>query len=211
MRKILILLAMVCFATTGYGQVLKKIYFNGQDQLITDSTQAVAYAIVGKVSGSNAYVLKKYDADGYLMLTGAFLDDSLKVADGKFVFYDWISDLNTLDGTIQVKQGKERFVSITGIYVQGLKQGTWLSYYPDGKAKNIVNFKDDLFDGEFKAFNAKGILVDSGMYIKGKKNGIWLRSSGRTEETYQDDKLINTVQKSRKELKAEASKNGKGQ
>ena len=211
MKKLLILLMLACFGTFSQAQVLKKVYFDYKDQLITDSTQAVAYAIFGKVSGSNAYVIKKYDVDGYLMITGSFLDDSLKVADGKFVFYDWITDDNTLDGTISVKQGKERFVSITGNYVNGEKQGTWISFYPDGKAKNVVNFSHDIFDGEFKSFNAKGVLTDSGMYVQGKKNGVWLRDSGRTAETYQNDKLISTVQKSRKELKAEALKKGKTQ
>lgn len=211
MKKLLILLVLTCLTTFSEAQVLKKVYFDVKDQLITDSTQAVAYAIYGKVSGSNVYVIKKYDADGYLMITGSFLDDSLKVADGKFVFYDWVSDDNTLDGTISVKQGKERFISITGNYVQGEKQGTWVSFYPDGKAKNVVNFKHDIFDGEFKSFNAKGVLTDSGMYVQGKKNGVWIRDSGRTEETYQNDKLVATVRKSRKELKEEALKKGNKQ
>ena len=209
MKKFLILLVLIGYTALGYGQLRKTIYFDAKDQVISDSTQAVAYAIYGKVTGSDAYIFKKYDADGYLTITGAFLDDSLKVADGKFIFYDWVSDLNTLDGTIPVKAGKERFVTITGNYVKGLKQGTWLSYYPDGKAKNVVNFKDDLFDGEFKSYNAKGILQDSGMYVKGKKNGPWLRSGGRQVDTYQDDKLISTVKKSKKELEAEKSKPAK--
>lgn len=211
MKRLLILLfVFLGYTSVGYSQVLKKIYFDAKDQLTNDSTQAVSYAIYGRVSGDEKYVVKKFDADGYLMLTGAFMDDSLKIADGKFVFYDWVSDVNTLDGTIPVQQGKERFVTITGNYVKGLKQGTWVSFYPDGKAKNVVNFKDDLFDGEFKSFNAKGVLTDSGLYSKGKKNGPWLRSGGKQVDTYENDKLISTVKKSRKELKAEELKAGKG-
>jgi antitoxin component YwqK of YwqJK toxin-antitoxin module len=207
MKRFLLLLAFICFCLNGYSQV-KTVYYDQGDHVISDSTQAASYAIYGKLSGDSLYTFKKYDADGYVMVTGAFRDDSLKVAQGKFVYYDWVDELTSLGNTLPSAAGKERYILVTGNFNNGKKSGKWLTFYPDGGLKNVMTFLDDVMNGEYKYFDRKGKLQISGTYKNGKKNGQWVSSGGRKIEQYSDDKVVSTIKKSKKELEAE-QKQGK--
>jgi antitoxin component YwqK of YwqJK toxin-antitoxin module len=202
MKRYVLVLAFICFCLSGFSQV-KTVYYDEQDHVVSDSTEAASYAIYGKLSGDSLYTYKKYDADGYVMVTGAFRDDSLKVAQGKFVYYDWVDELTTLGNTLPSVAGKERYILVTGNYVAGKKSGKWLTFYPDGSLKTVMTFVNDVLNGEFKYFDTKGRLQTSGTYVNGKKNGQWVSSGGRKIEQYSNDKVLSTVKKSKKELEAE--------
>jgi antitoxin component YwqK of YwqJK toxin-antitoxin module len=204
MKRIVFIFSLICFCLNSYSQI-KTVYYDEEDHVIADSTQASSYAIFGKVTGESVYTYKKYDADGYVMVTGAFSDDSLKVAEGKFVYYDWADDLSVLGTTGIPANGKERYIAVTGNYKQGKKSGKWLTFYPDGSLKNVVTFNNDVMNGEFKYFDSKGRLQTYGNYLNGKKNGEWVSSAGRKIEQYSNDRVLSTVKKSKKELEAEQS------
>jgi len=63
---------------------------------------------------------------------------------------------------------------------QGLEQGTWKYFYPDGKLKTEKNYKDGKIHGLYKEFNTKGNLVLAMKY----ENGLLV------EENVEDDEDI---------------------
>lgn len=202
------LLAFLYMSFNGFSQV-KTVYYDDEDHVIADSTQASSYAIYGKLTGDSVYTFKKYDADGYVMVTGAFKDDSLQVAHGKFVYYDWVDQLTTLGNTLPVADGKDRYILLTGNFKDGKREGRWLTFYPNGSLKSVVTFVDNVLNGESKSFDTKGRLQTSGNFLNGKKNGQWIMSGGRKIEQYENGELRSTVKKSKKELEAERNKQQK--
>jgi hypothetical protein len=208
MKRIVFLLGLMYMSFNAFSQV-KTVYYDEEDHVIADSTQAASYAIYGKLTGDSLFTFKKYDADGYVMVTGAFKDDSLKVAHGKFVYYDWVDQLSTLGNTLPVANGKDRYILLTGDFKDGKRDGRWLSFYPDGSLKSVVTFVDNVLNGESRNFDTKGRLQSAGNYLDGKKNGQWIASGGRKIEQYESGKLVSTITKSKKELEAEQNKQKK--
>jgi antitoxin component YwqK of YwqJK toxin-antitoxin module len=50
----------------------------------------------------------------------------------------------------------------------GNKQGVWKEFYPDGKVKKEVDYRDGMLDGLYKEFNEKGNLVMVLKYADGQ-------------------------------------------
>ncbi|MDB5020439.1 MAG: hypothetical protein JWQ28_1566 [Pedobacter sp.] len=207
MKRFVLLLAFICFCLNGFSQV-KTVYYDEEDHPISDSTQAATYAIYGKLSGDSLYTYKKYDADGYVMVTGSFKDESLKVPEGKFVYYDWVDQLTTLGNTLPTTEGKDRYILVSGHFKDGKKFGKWLTFYPNGSLKNVLTYVNDVVHGEYKYFDTKGRLQISGNYVNGKKDGQWISDGGRKIEQYSNNRVVSTIKKSKKELETE-QKQGK--
>ena len=49
----------------------------------------------------------------------------------------------------------------------GLKQGEWIEFYPDGTIKNEVTYRNDLMHGYYKEYNNRGILTLTMLYDNG--------------------------------------------
>jgi hypothetical protein len=207
MKRLLLALAFTLFCLNGFSQV-RTVYYDDEDHVITDSTAAWSYAIYGKLTGDSVYTYKKYDADGVVTVTGSFKDDGLKVPHGKFVYYDWVVQLSNLGYTLPPASGKERYIVVTGRYIDGKKDGKWYTFYPDGKLKNVVVFSNDIMNGEFKYFDSKGKLDTWGTYKNGKKYGEWVSGGGRKIQQFENDVATSTVKKSRKQLKEEEERAG---
>jgi len=182
--------------TTGYinsfGQV-KSVLLNAKDEVTLDSAAARGYAVFGKIAGDSVYTFKKFDFDGILLASGSFLDDSLQVPHGKFTYYSWITPENnpvTMEYTIK---GKERFIELTGSYRNGQRTGRWISFYPDGKMKQIMTFSQGIAHGAYYFYEPNGKMVVSGLYQAGKKNGTWILNGGKQENEYVNDVLISAL------------------
>lgn len=202
MKKLFIAGVLVLFSLFGYGQI-KTVYFDAKDQVIADSVKAASYAIYGKISGDSLWIFKKYDLDGYLTATGSFKDDSLKVPDGKFIYYDWIDPNKSVVGYDAVSAGRDRYVVITGDFKDGFRQGVWRSFYENGRTKSRYTFNKGLMDGPYQSFSTNGDLEEKGQYVNDKKSGEWISDGGLKVTVYQDGQVISTIRKSRKELRAE--------
>ncbi|MEJ5963156.1 hypothetical protein [Pedobacter immunditicola] len=208
MNKILILLLFVLCSFNGFGQV-KTVFFDAKDKVTADSTEANSYAIYGKVTGDSVYVFKKYDLDGYLLVTGSFKDDDLTIAHGKFVYYDWINPYDSFTNQEAVARGKERYITLSGNFENGLRQGLWISYYVNGDVKDVANYNKNLLNGEYKSFEANGDLKESGQFVNNKKEGEWKLKGGLQIVKFENDKVISTVNKTRKQLKKEKAQQNK--
>lgn len=60
-----------------------------------------------------------------------------------------------------------------GIYVDGRKEKTWLSYYENGKPYIKTEFKNGLKNGRYEEFFEDGTLKIAGFYINDKKEQVW--------------------------------------
>ncbi len=195
-------MAFILFCLNGFSQT-KTVYYDDENRVISDSTEATSYAIFGKLTGDSVYTYKKFDADGFVTVTGSFKDEALKIAHGKFVYYDWVVQLSNLGYTPLPANGKERYVMVSGRYKDDKKDGKWYTFYPDGKLKNVVVFSNDVMNGEFKYFDSKGKLDTWGNYRNGKKYGEWVFGAGRKIQQFENDVATSTIKKSKKQLKAE--------
>lgn len=202
MKKILVLLVLLLSAGVGLAQV-KTVYFNMDDEVVTDSTEAISYALVGRVTGDSVYTVKKFDADGYMMMTGAYKDEAFKVPHGDFVYYDWVEVLSPLGNYVVPQGGKERFINVRGTFREGLREGRWITYYQNGSIKDVINYRRNQMHGEYRNFDYKGNLETQGNFVDNKKDGTWITKGGRVIYQFKDDKVVSTTKKSKKQLEAE--------
>jgi len=204
MKRLILLLVFASCYLYGNAQI-KTVYFDEDDQVISDSTQAVSYAIIGKVSSDSVYTVKKFDAEGYMMMTGSYKDDELQVPHGNFVYYDWVQLISPLGNNLLPANGKERFIKLKGAFKNGLREGLWLTYYQDNSLKDAIQYKNNLMNGEYRHFDTKGNLEVVGHFVNNKREGSWTFKAGRVISQYQNDKVVSTVRKSKKELELEKS------
>lgn len=204
MNKLAMTVVLLFFSILGYGQQVRTVYFDAKDVATTDSTKIASYGIYGKVSGSNLWVFKKFDLDNYLMVTGAYKDDELRIPQGKFVYYDWVDNGNSYVGIEATIKGRERYVVLSGNFENGLRQGRWTSYYEDGEVKTIATYENGVLQGEYKSFSHKGDVDQSGSFVNNKKEGVWHVDGGRRVVTFKDDQIVSDVKLSKRDLKQKA-------
>lgn len=192
MKRSIFCFLLLMIGLTSYSQV-KSIMLDRAGTITQDSSMAASYAVFGKITGDTVYSFKKFDFEGILLASGSFKDDSLRVPHGNFTYYDWITPGNNpVDDSYQIK-GKERFVSVTGRFIDGLQTGRWISYYPDGKMKQIVTYYKGIIHGAFQSFDMKGKPQVWGLYVSGKKQGIWMLDGGKQENIYVRDELTSSL------------------
>jgi hypothetical protein len=188
---------IVCFLLLSIGfsasSQVRSIMLDIQDRITADSAEMVNYAVFGKITGDSVYTFKKFDLDGILLASGSFKDDSLKVPHGKFTYYNWITPDNNLVNAGFDINGKERFIETAGIFLEGQRNGRWISFYADGKIKQVITFYKDIAHGAYQFFSSDGKQQVAGMYISGKKNGTWILKGGKQEDTYARGQLISSL------------------
>jgi hypothetical protein len=192
MKRIIFCFLLLLTGLNGYSQV-KSVLLDRIGAITRDSTLAATYAVFGKITGDSVYSFKKFDFDGILLASGTFKDDSLRVPHGNFTYYDWITPGNNPVSESYDIKGKERFVAVTGRFLDGLQTGRWISFYPDGKMRQIVTYYKGIIHGAFQAFDQNGKTLAEGLYVSGKKQGTWMINGGKQENIYVRDELISTL------------------
>jgi len=192
-----------CFLFLHTSAQVKPIYFDG-DKITPNKEKATSYAIYGKLSTEDLWIVKKYDLWDNLTLTGSYKDEELKIAQGTFTFYAFIDAFNYANNEFfKISKGKERFVSQKGQYIDGLQQGRWFTYYPDGNVFSYQDFVDGKAQGEFKIFDKLGNVLTSGNYLDGQTNGEWFFDKGTKRAVFENGVLKSTENvKKKKKVKA---------
>lgn len=182
MKNILLLFSLQLFYL-GVNAQVRPIYFYG-DQLTKDKDKATSYAVYGKVSTDSVWSFKRYDLYDNLLQTGSYSDETLTVAHGKFTFYADIIQFNNAYLERFVIKGKSRFVAQEGNFVNGLEQGKWLVFFPDGNIFSSQEFVDGKLHGKFITYNRYGVEVTNGNFVTGEKDGEWLVEKGTIREIW---------------------------
>lgn len=182
---------------------VRPIYFYG-NTVISDKEKATSYAIYGKLSTEDLWMFKRYDLYNNLMQTGSYKDESLTTPHGLFVFYMDVEDFNFRQKTNFKLKSVTRFVSQKGNFVNGLEEGKWYSFYPDGNTFSEQNFERGILQGEFKTYDKYGDLMIKGNYKDGERDGEWFFFKEDIKEIYENGKLIRTesLKKSKVTVKA---------
>lgn len=175
-----VVLALLCsFTLQTYAQV-KPLYFFG-DNLTTDSTKATAYGVFGKTSDSELWIMRKFDLDNNLLITGTYKDTTLNIPHGQFVYYSAIDFFNQLNNERFAIKDRSRFLSTKGAYEDGVKVGRWIDFFPDGQIRAILTYVKGVKHGGFMVYTRKGELLMSGLYANDQKEGEWIDRRGRKE------------------------------
>ncbi|MFN0257073.1 toxin-antitoxin system YwqK family antitoxin [Pedobacter ureilyticus] len=194
----LLILLLFLGATTAFAQAIP-IYFNG-NRVTTDKERATSYGVYGKLSGEDLWVLKRYDLDDNLLFSGAYKDEQLTKPHGKFIFYGSIFDYNYQNFSNFKNETTDRYITQQGEYVDGLEQGKWTDYFPDGRIMGYRNYVNGKLEGETAFFNYKGRRMLVGHYKGGLRVGTWYDLKKKIKEVFEDDKLISTTKLKKAEI-----------
>ena len=85
------------------------------------------------------------------------------------------SQENSLDTVIDstLLSGKNR---------NGLKNGEWISYFPNGKIQSICNFSDGVPDGAIIVYDNIGHELYRGNFENGNKIGEWVFTNPQNKQ-----------------------------
>ena len=191
MMKIRVWIFLCLASLTTFAQV-KPIYFYG-NKIIADSTKATSYAVYGKLSSENVWVFKRYDLYNNLMQTGAYADSLLTIAQGKFDFYNYIADFNADNYENFKLKGNIIYKTQTGNFVNGMEEGKWLSFYPDGNILTLQNFEGGKANGKFISYNKYGKTMIEGTYKEGKMDGEWVFAKEKRKIVYHMDAIVSST------------------
>lgn len=178
----LLLFLFISASLSAFSQV-KPIYFNG-NSITNDKSLATSYGVYGKLSDQNLWVLKRYDLDDNLMLSGTYNDELLTIPNGKFIFYSSIQDYNDMNATFYKMQNIDRYIIQEGTFVSGLEEGKWTDYYPDGAVYAERIYKNGKLNGELRVYSAKGKILFIGAFKDDIKDGIFYDLKKRRKQTY---------------------------
>lgn len=191
MKTIIVVIFCYFLASYTHAQQVAPVYFNG-DKITTDKTKATSYAIYGKLSDGSLFIFKRYDLYNNLIQTGFYKDEQLTVPEGKFIFYDDVEDFNYEHGTSFRIRDKSRYVSQQGNFENGLENGEWKVFYPDGKILSLRHFVNGKLHGEFILYNRFGVATMKGTYVNGKADGEWIDFSKKKKMTFEHGVLKST-------------------
>jgi len=156
------------------GDTLQKIsYMYGKKNgyLLTYSYENIKEGVdTGMVISKELYVNDKKEGKSFYYYTNGKLKSEVSYVNGKkqglIKEYDENGTIETLvyyhNGYITDREEINRRDK------NGMKQGTWKEFYPDGKLKKEEVYKDDMLEGLYKVFNEKGNLTLVLNYKDGK-------------------------------------------
>ena len=117
------------------------------------------------------------------------------------------------------KYYKSKQLAEKGVFSEGLKDGTWKSWYENGAISTIETWKNGRRHGDFFQFAKNGNTIEEGRYRNHQKHGTWIKHVSQDTLRFKKGKLLpkkekDTVQKvpflkrifKRKKKKKEASK-----
>lgn len=154
--------------------------------------------------------VSKFSNDGIIARTITYHENGLPMAEGKYINQQRDSTWNMysdVDGSLVMKEnykkgkldgesilyypGKEQVAEITH-YKEGLKEGPYIKYFPDGKIMTKGNYKNDKLDGDFSVYYDNGNTEIKGKYKNGIQVGNWQyfdeEGNALSEEAYKKQK-----------------------
>ncbi|MDP9048535.1 MAG: hypothetical protein M3N14_10385 [Bacteroidota bacterium] len=144
----------------------KRLLFDKGHRPTGDSTKAVYYTIVEKLSDSAWYV-KEYKIPNLIISSGTYIDQKMKIPDGKFIYYELGG---TEDGT---KIHFFAYRATVAYFSHGVKSGQWIDFYENGSKKTVSTYEKDRLNGLYQTYNGKDNIIAEGYYQNGLKQGEW--------------------------------------
>ena len=80
----------------------------------------------------------------------------------------------------------------SGIYVNGVREGSWVEYHPNGFVKSIIGYYNGLKEGQALELDNRGQLLERFTYHNGQLNGLYSKYSRtrvKEQKNYKNGKL----------------------
>ncbi|WP_288883382.1 toxin-antitoxin system YwqK family antitoxin [Pedobacter panaciterrae] len=198
-----LIFVLILVSLTGHSQI-KRYYVNSSNEIVSDSAKAKFYMKVGYDQSDSTWKMHQYTMRDTLMVIGSFKDEELEVPHGKFTIFKVTEPLPMTHydaATRRIVSDTEPakyYVSTTGYFINGKKDGEWSDYYISGNLQFVNNWKDGQLTGRYRSYgyDSQKILVE-GNYVNGCKEGVWttFASSGivLTKDFYKKNHLLTSV------------------
>jgi len=79
-----------------------------------------------------------------------------------------------------------------GIYIKGVREGSWVEYHPNGFVKTIMGYSNGLKEGQALELDNLGRLLERFTYHKGELHGAYTKYNGsriKEQKNYKNGKL----------------------
>jgi len=122
-----------------------KIYITKSGNITTEPFSASGYMLIRKVNDT-LYRASEYDMRDTILVSGEYKDASLSTPNGKFNYY---SKPKLSNKFIHSHADTTNYIQLTGNYVNGAKEGLWISYARAGEKQSGKTYKNDKLNGPF--------------------------------------------------------------
>lgn len=169
-------IVLLLFLSFGVNAQIHKKFYNEYGKIINDSTKASYYILYTKVEQDSTYLwfFAKYNMNKMRLETGSYLDEEMTIAHGKFVYYSETitqkridSNYSSTDTTVKKEQ--------VGFYNNNIKDGCWVTYYPNGQIEDSVFYDNGKREGISKMFYSDGHIYTKGSYADDLAEGDWYK------------------------------------
>src|SRR5437588_10807781 len=150
-----------------------RIFLNQYFDAVDDSVLASYKVILTKWPGDTSlWAVSRYTMKNQLVVEGIYKDRAMTIPNGDFKYY--------------YNQDSVHYLTESGGYFNGAKFGAWIKYFPDGKKKTLVTYRDNILNGACETYSDYSPdPLTMGQYVNGKKDGKWIFPS--ITDTYKDD------------------------
>ena len=183
MMKRLLIIICLSFSAFANAQTYRTL-LTKSGKLTTDYTTADTYILYQKVADS-AWLVKQFTMHDILLTSGTYKDEALKIPHGKFYYYDVVA-FTHVENNHMVYDTLVKPKSV-GFYLNGVKNGVWLNYYPDGKKAYAVTFENGKLNGLFESYydmDSSPVNL-SGYCVNNLREGNWCKlRADSTVDTY---------------------------
>ncbi|MGZ3767220.1 MAG: toxin-antitoxin system YwqK family antitoxin [Mucilaginibacter sp.] len=172
MKKLLLLLVLTLPACFAEAQVYRT--FLDENGHSTDSAKAKTYIIFRQLADT-AWLMQHYDKNGNIMEAGTFKDRALQIPHGKFVFYHKFAPKNLKNKSF-ARAGLDTMnhLKTYGVYKDGLKEGYWVDYFPNGHKAVVNYYEHGKLNGPSETYNYDtNTVLARGSYENDQREGHW--------------------------------------
>jgi hypothetical protein len=186
MKKLLTLLALLVITTQLFAQT-QKVYFTKSGKFTVNPDKAAGYLLVQKLAENNGYLAMQYDNNNNLISKGTYKDELLTVPSGKFAYYKKQPDDNIIH-TASYTANTPLYLSATGYFVDGKREGQWIEYSPSGEKTAVYNFENGVLNGPYKVFSSPEVYGE-GNAVNGQLQGkfSWHNNDLLAADLYYDN------------------------
>lgn len=154
MKKMFLLTQAILFAAFGFCQDTLSTYF---DAAWKETSADKSLYHRKKFKDGSKWGMIVYYKSGSVQMRGSFLDDSCKMREGEFVWFDDKGkQSHVCNYTAGKENGKEIYyydngkVNVEGSYKMDKYDGDWMGYYESGKTSGKAHYENDKqVSGEF--------------------------------------------------------------
>ena len=152
--------------------------------------------------GSRAHNISYYE-NGKKMAEGDFVDQK---KEGKWKYFSEEDEKLILEENY--KNGKLNGEAVTYYhdsgkpfeileYKNGVKDGEWMKYFPEGQLMTETFYKNGVLEGTFVNYTPEGKLLIKGWYKNGEQDGVWEFYDEKTgdllrKEYFKEGRLLKT-------------------